>query len=40
MTLPTDAENGVLATIGGRYSGWAWYLKDGCVCMSALSLPL
>lgn len=29
MTLPTGAENGVLATIGGRYSGWSWYMKDG-----------
>jgi hypothetical protein len=31
VTLPTDAESGVLATIGGRYSGWGFYLKDGCV---------
>lgn len=31
VNLPTGAENGVLATIGGRYSGWSWYLKDGCV---------
>ena len=29
VNLPTDNENGVLATIGGRYSGWVLYLKDG-----------
>lgn len=29
VNLPTDAEDGVLATIGGRYSGWSFYLKDG-----------
>ena len=27
--LPTDAENGVLATIGGRYGGWTFYLRAG-----------
>lgn len=31
VSLPSGAENGVLATIGGRYSGWSWYMKDGCV---------
>ena len=29
VNLRSDNENGVLATIGGRYSGWAFYLKDG-----------
>lgn len=31
VNLPTGTESGVLATIGGRYSGWSFYLKDGYV---------
>ncbi|GAB5032742.1 sulfatase [Nannochloropsis oceanica] len=27
--LPSNSENGVLATMGGRYGGWVIYLKNG-----------
>ena len=27
--LPSDSENGVLVTMGGRYSGYVFYLKEG-----------
>ena len=37
VELPSDSENGVLATIGGRFSGWTFYMKGMymymCVCV-------
>jgi arylsulfatase len=29
VTIPEGGANGVLATIGGRYGGWALLLQDG-----------
>lgn len=29
VSLPTGIEGGVLATIGGRYGGWSYYLDNG-----------
>ena len=29
VTIPEDGANGVLATIGGRYGGWALLRQDG-----------
>ena len=29
VTLNNDNENGVLATIGGKYGGWVFYMRDG-----------
>ena len=42
--LPSDSENGVLVTMGGRYSGWVFYLKDGylkyhCECTCSPTSP-
>jgi len=29
VTLSSDSDSGVLATIGGRFGGWVLYMKDG-----------
>ena len=29
VNLPTGNENGVIASDGGSYGGWAFYLRDG-----------
>lgn len=29
ITVPEDGANGVLATIGGRFGGWAFLIQDG-----------